>query len=94
MSTLYPGTTGSRRPPAGTRLKKPKAKRKRAKKRRAASETMSIPEAGAKYYGLSKNGSYAAAARNEIPTVKIGKLRRVPTRLMERILDEAAHDAV
>jgi len=50
---------------------------------------MSVPEAGWKYLGLSKNGSYDAANRGEIPTIKIGKLRRVPVRAMERMLDEA-----
>src|SRR5262249_57279347 len=42
--------------------------------------TLSVPEAGKKYFGLSKNGSYDAADRGEIPTIKIGKLRRVPGR--------------
>ncbi len=53
------------------------------------SETMSVPEAGKKYLGLSRNGSYDAAARGEIPTIAIGRLRRVPIRLMERMLDTA-----
>jgi hypothetical protein len=52
-------------------------------------ETMSVPEAGKKYYGLSKNGSYDAAARGEIPTVPVGRLLRVPVRAMEKILDAA-----
>jgi hypothetical protein len=51
--------------------------------------TLSIPEAGRKYFGLSKNGSYDAADRGEIPTIKIGRLRRVPVRAMEAILDAA-----
>jgi hypothetical protein len=85
MSTLDPGITGRRR--KGTTRKA--ASRP---KRRGASEpplTISVPEAGRKYFGLSKNGSYAAAARGEIPTIKVGKLRRVPVRLMERLLDNA-----
>jgi excisionase family DNA binding protein len=52
--------------------------------------TMSVPEAGARYYGLSRNGSYAAADRGEIPTVKVGRLLRVPVRAMERKLDQAS----
>jgi excisionase family DNA binding protein len=52
-------------------------------------ETMSVPEAGAKYYGLSKNGSYDAAQRGEIPVIKVGRLLRVPIRVMERRLDNA-----
>jgi hypothetical protein len=49
--------------------------------------TMSIPEAGKRYFGLSKNGSYDAAARGEIPTIKIGKKLFVPVRAMEALLD-------
>ena len=49
--------------------------------------TMSVPEAGKKYFGLSRNGSYDAADRGDIPTIRVGKLRRVPVRLMERMLD-------
>ena len=49
--------------------------------------TMSVPAAGKKYYGLSKNGSYAAAHRGEIPTIRIGKLLRVPVRRLEKKLD-------
>ena len=51
--------------------------------------TISVPEAGRRYFGLSRNGSYAAAARGEIPTIKVGRLRRVPVRAMERLLDTA-----
>jgi hypothetical protein len=49
--------------------------------------TMSVPEAGERYFGLSKNGSYAAAHRGEIPTIRIGKLLRVPVRRLEKKLD-------
>jgi excisionase family DNA binding protein len=50
---------------------------------------MSVPAAGAKYLGLSRNGSYDAAARGEIPTIRIGRLLRVPVRAMEAMLDRA-----
>jgi hypothetical protein len=50
---------------------------------------MSVPEAGKKYFGLSRNGSYDAAERGEIPTIQVGRLLRVPIRLMERKLDTA-----
>jgi hypothetical protein len=56
----------------------------------AAPLTISVPEAGKRYFGLSRNGSYDAARRNEIPTIKIGKLLRVPVRALERMLDQAA----
>jgi hypothetical protein len=52
--------------------------------------TLSVPEAGKKYFSLSRNAAYDAAARGEIPTVKVGRLLRVPVRAMERILDGAA----
>ena len=51
--------------------------------------TISVPEAGKRYFGLSRNGSYAAADRGDIPTVQIGKLRRVPVRVLERRLEAA-----
>jgi hypothetical protein len=51
-------------------------------------QTISVPEAGRRYYGLRRNASYAAAKRGEIPTIKVGKLLRVPVRAMERLLDE------
>jgi hypothetical protein len=49
--------------------------------------TISVPEAGRKYFGLSRNASYAAAERGEIPVVKIGKLLRVPVRALEQLLN-------
>jgi hypothetical protein len=52
-------------------------------------QTLSVPEAGKRYFNLSRNGAYAAAARGEIPTVKIGRLLRVPVRLCERLMEEA-----
>ena len=36
-----------------------------------------VPEAGA-MLGLSRNASYDAAKRGDIPTIRIGKLIRVP----------------
>ena len=51
--------------------------------------TISVPEAGKKYYGLSRDGSYRAAERGEIPTIRVGRLLRVPVRAMERLLDTA-----
>lgn len=50
-------------------------------------KTISVPVAGRDYYGLSRNASYAAAKRKEIPTIKIGKLLRVPVRALEQQLD-------
>jgi len=52
-------------------------------------KTVSVPVAGRRYYNLGRNGSYAAAARGEIPTIKVGRLLRVPVCAMERKLAEA-----
>jgi hypothetical protein len=49
--------------------------------------TLSVPEAGRRYFGLSRNGSYNAAAAGTIPTLRVGKLLRVPVRAMEKMLD-------
>ena len=51
--------------------------------------TIDVPTAGRRYLGLSRNSSYAAATSGLIPTIKIGRLRRVPVRAMEAMLDAA-----
>ncbi len=51
--------------------------------------TLSVPEAGKKYFNLSRKGSYDAANRGEIPTIRIGRLLRVPVRALEAMLDRA-----
>jgi hypothetical protein len=38
-----------------------------------------VPTAGKLCYGLSRNASYEAARKGEIPTIKIGSLLKVPT---------------
>jgi hypothetical protein len=48
-----------------------------------ACRTMSVPEAGRLYFGLCRNGSYDAAKRGDIPTIRIGRLLRVPVTAME-----------
>jgi hypothetical protein len=55
-------------------------------------KTITVPEAGKEYFGLSKNASYAAAVRGEIPTVRIGRLLRVPVRALEAMLDRASKE--
>jgi hypothetical protein len=52
--------------------------------------TISVPEAGKRYFGMSRGASYQAAERGEIPVVRIGRLLRVPIRAMDRVLDEAS----
>jgi hypothetical protein len=53
----------------------------------AACLTMSVPEAGKHYFGLSRNGSYRAAAAGLIPVVRVGRLLRVPVTAMDRLLN-------
>jgi excisionase family DNA binding protein len=63
---------------------------KRARRRRAAAAqplTISVLEAGRKYLGLGKHASYRAAARGEIPAIRVGGIMRVPVAAMERLLD-------
>jgi hypothetical protein len=48
--------------------------------------TMTVPEVGRRYFGLGRNASYAAAARGDFPTVRIGKRLFVPTAAIDRIL--------
>jgi excisionase family DNA binding protein len=56
--------------------------------------TITVPEAGAKYFGLSRGGAYQAAERGEIPTIRIGRLLRVPVRALEAMLDKASEKTV
>lgn len=46
------------------------------------------PEAG-QMLGLTKNGAYAAAKRGDIPTIRIGRLLKVPRAAFDRMLQEA-----
>jgi Helix-turn-helix domain len=56
-------------------------------------KTMTVPDAGRIYYGLSRNGSYEAAKRGDIPTIKIGRLKRVPVRALEEMLNAASRQS-
>jgi len=51
--------------------------------------TLSVPKAGEIYFGIGRGASYAAAANGQIPTIKIGKLLRVPIAAMEKLLANA-----
>src|SRR5262245_41080352 len=56
--------------------------------------TMPVPDAGKKYYDLCRTASYQAAAKGQIPTIRIGgKLLALP-RVIERQLEEAAAKAL
>ena len=52
--------------------------------------TITVPEAGKRYFDMSRGASYAAAERGDIPTIKVGRLLRVPVRAMEHKLDAAS----
>lgn len=47
--------------------------------------TYGVPEAG-EMIGLSRNGSYDAAARGEIPTFRVGRLLKVPKQKWDQIV--------
>ena len=73
------------------------AKRKRTARGGAVAEamangaqckTLSVPEAGALYFGLGRNGSYKAAKLGLIPTIEVLGKKRVPIVLMDRRLEE------
>ena len=51
-------------------------------------KTMSIPEA-ANYLGIGRNSACEAARAGQIPTIRIGRLLRVPVVALERMLDHA-----
>lgn len=50
--------------------------------------TISIEEA-ARQLGIGRNSAYEAAARGEIPTIRIGKRILVPRAAFERMLEGA-----
>jgi excisionase family DNA binding protein len=61
---------------------------------KSTEHTISVPEAGAEYLGISEAASYEAAKRGEIPTIKIGGLLRVPRRAMEIKMEQAGNEAL
>jgi hypothetical protein len=48
--------------------------------------TAPITEVGRVCFGLCRNASYDAARRGDIPTIKIGRLLKVPTAGLRRQL--------
>jgi hypothetical protein len=52
-------------------------------------KTLDVPTAGRLYFGLSRNGSYEAAKRGDLPTIRMGRLLRVPVVALERMLEKA-----
>jgi hypothetical protein len=56
-------------------------------------KTLSVPAAGREYFDLSRGGSYIAAKRGLIPTIRIGGRIRVPVVALERMLESAGNRA-
>ena len=52
-------------------------------------KTLSVPEAGRKYFCVGTTAAYAAVRRGEIPTIRIGGKLRVPVIALERMLETA-----
>jgi excisionase family DNA binding protein len=52
-----------------------------------ACKTVTVPEAG-RLLGIGRNAAYEAARRGEIPTIRIGRLLRVPIVALDRKLEE------
>ena len=52
-----------------------------------APKTLTVPQAGKLYFDLGRNASYDAARRGDIPTIRIGRLLRVPVVALERKLE-------
>jgi len=65
------------------------AGRHRVSKTKRCAQTLTVPEAGKLYFDLSRDASYDAARRGDIPTIRLGRLLRVPVRAIERMLDSA-----
>ena len=59
---------------------------------RDSPKTLSVPEAGRRYFDLGRNASYDAAKRGDLPTIKIGGKIRVPVIALERMLEKAGKD--
>ena len=49
-----------------------------------AEKTISVPEAGRRYFDLYRGASYEAAKQGDIPKIRIGRLLRVPVRVTWR----------
>jgi hypothetical protein len=68
------------------------AARRRRSKPNLEKLVYEVPEAGAKL-GLSRNGSYEAAARGDFPVIRIGRLLKVPRAAFDRMLEQAGKTA-
>jgi hypothetical protein len=53
-------------------------------------KTLDVPTAGREYFGLGRNASYEAARRGDLPTIRLGRLLRVPVIALDRMLEAAS----
>jgi excisionase family DNA binding protein len=52
-------------------------------------DSFSVEEAGMQILGMSRNKSYEAANKGQLPIVRIGRVIRVPRHALERLLTGA-----
>jgi Helix-turn-helix domain len=52
-------------------------------------DSFSVEEAGIEILGMSRNKSYDAVYKKQIPTIRIGRILRVPRFALERLLTGA-----
>jgi excisionase family DNA binding protein len=55
-------------------------------------KTLTVEEAGRRYFGLCKMSSYRAVKKGDIPVIRVGRLMRVPVAAMERMMQERRDD--
>ncbi len=60
----------------------------KAKGKTDPTKTLSVPEAGKKYFDLAPNAAYEAAKRGDIPTIKIGGKLRAVVPAIERMINQ------
>lgn len=48
--------------------------------------TADVPTVGKICFGMGRDASYEAARRGDIPTIRMGKLLKVPTAALRRLL--------
>jgi hypothetical protein len=59
----------------------------------AIAKTLSVPEAGRRYFGFGRAASYAAAARGDLPVIRLGRNLRVSIPALEEMLRNAGRRA-
>jgi excisionase family DNA binding protein len=47
-------------------------------------KTLTVEEAGKRYFGLCKASSYRAVHSGQIPIIRVGRLMRVPVAALEK----------